>query len=781
MPKPIISWYAEYEASTLGLANGALVTTWPDVGAVSARNLVSSVADDRPVFVAVSSELNGAAAVSFNGTTNRLWAEGTPFGTVNQAYTFVLVAVMDQKTTAQTPVCSYIDDASTIVNWQAEASNHATTPNRLGVWAGSPYLAAGSGGIGAAQVIVVQINGGTSHIRVNGVSVVSGAAGDRPLTGLVLGQKREQGVWSLPTAMRVAYFAVKAGVLTAQEQLDLESWADQTFITPAGTVPQGTVTISAVAAGGSSASVTYAYSASDQTGFEYRINGGTWASIGASPATISGLTGQTTYNTPGIEIRAINAQGGGTASAPAAFTTRRTEYKLVTDGYQAGPTHSALYHAGFLYYSTVRYADNYTLVHRMYGGTTTTMTVATFAREVHNNASFAVDNDNTVWCVYCEHGISTAVYIRKSTTAYGIDFGAPLLVDHVTAVVRYPRIVITSDGTMWLFYNADTTRDIVYRTSTDKGVTWSATAVLWQSTAPYFEVEAFGNEIAVVTSNGHAEDMALGTSSGYFMRWNGTAWVNAANTAYVLPVNTTTGQVCYNAATDTRNLGFWPQVAKTSSGWRIFVSTWISNTIYKLEWAGSAWSQQAVLLSSGKHSVALENEYSVFVTKTDQGATQLARLSSGDLGVTWTIEYFTGLALLRERGELRRIYGAPASMLGLIYSDQTRVANDWTADLYALFNATTIPNTRIRYQIKSNGTPVANESDIKYALFDGTDPTAWAQIGSGTLASDSTGYVSIATSTTPPNTARFVLLTKNNGTNLDGTGAQGPVRTEVAE
>ena len=85
-----------------------------------------------------------------------------------------------------------------------------------------------------------------------------------------------------------------------------------------GTPPAGTVTISSVTPSSTSAVVTYSYSASDQTGFQYRIDGGTAASIGASPATITGLTASTAY---AVEVRAINASGNGAWSAVSNFTT----------------------------------------------------------------------------------------------------------------------------------------------------------------------------------------------------------------------------------------------------------------------------------------------------------------------------------------------------------------------------------------------------------------------------------------------------------------------------
>lgn len=84
------------------------------------------------------------------------------------------------------------------------------------------------------------------------------------------------------------------------------------------TPPTGTTTITDVSPGTTSALVTYSYSAGDATGFEYRLNGGTAASIGASPATISGLTASTPYS---LEVRAINAAGSGSWSAVYNFTT----------------------------------------------------------------------------------------------------------------------------------------------------------------------------------------------------------------------------------------------------------------------------------------------------------------------------------------------------------------------------------------------------------------------------------------------------------------------------
>lgn len=85
-----------------------------------------------------------------------------------------------------------------------------------------------------------------------------------------------------------------------------------------GAPPAGTVTITSVTPGETTASVVYSYDDTDQTGFEYRLDGGTPASIGASPATITGLTASTTYD---LEIRAINDDGDGAWSDVETFTT----------------------------------------------------------------------------------------------------------------------------------------------------------------------------------------------------------------------------------------------------------------------------------------------------------------------------------------------------------------------------------------------------------------------------------------------------------------------------
>lgn len=82
--------------------------------------------------------------------------------------------------------------------------------------------------------------------------------------------------------------------------------------------PQGTVSIGTITTGETTASVPFSYSASDQTGFEYRLDAGIDIAVTSNPIELAGLTDSTAYD---IEVRAVNAVGAGTWSAVAEFTT----------------------------------------------------------------------------------------------------------------------------------------------------------------------------------------------------------------------------------------------------------------------------------------------------------------------------------------------------------------------------------------------------------------------------------------------------------------------------
>lgn len=106
-----------------------------------------------------------------------------------------------------------------------------------------------------------------------------------------------------------------------------ESNAFNVTVNAVAQVPQGTVTIGTITKTDTTASVPYTYDAADQTGFEYRLNGGAVVTASASPISLTGLTESTSYT---IEVRAINATGAGTWSAVGNFTTDATPIVTAT-------------------------------------------------------------------------------------------------------------------------------------------------------------------------------------------------------------------------------------------------------------------------------------------------------------------------------------------------------------------------------------------------------------------------------------------------------------------
>lgn len=136
--------------------------------------------------------------------------------------------------------------------------------------------------------------------RINGGTAVTGTTSPQVLTGL-----------TPSTAYTIEVRAINATGAGAWSAV-----GNFTTLTPQ--VPQGTVTLGIITAGQTTASVPFTYSLADQTGFEYRLNGGTVVTGTVSPQNLTGLTAATAYT---IEIRATNGTGAGTWSAVGNFTT----------------------------------------------------------------------------------------------------------------------------------------------------------------------------------------------------------------------------------------------------------------------------------------------------------------------------------------------------------------------------------------------------------------------------------------------------------------------------
>lgn len=152
-----------------------------------------------------------------------------------------------------------------------------------------------------------------------GVTISNGDAGDYALGGFAQ-------LSNLSWAGDFVLFAWFDKVLTDAEIASLHDSVGNNgaFALVSGTVagpssPSGTVTIGTITTASTSATVPFTYSDSDQTGYEYRLNGGTVVTAGTnSPITLTGLTASTTYT---IEVRAVNATGSGSWSASKSFTT----------------------------------------------------------------------------------------------------------------------------------------------------------------------------------------------------------------------------------------------------------------------------------------------------------------------------------------------------------------------------------------------------------------------------------------------------------------------------
>lgn len=101
--------------------------------------------------------------------------------------------------------------------------------------------------------------------------------------------------------------------------------------------PQGTVTISNVSVTVTTATVTFSYDDTDQTGFEYRLDAGSW-SAAVSPQEITGLTAATQY---ALEVRAVNGAGNGTAASQN-FTTASLSGTTVSAPFSAGAAYTTV-------------------------------------------------------------------------------------------------------------------------------------------------------------------------------------------------------------------------------------------------------------------------------------------------------------------------------------------------------------------------------------------------------------------------------------------------------
>lgn len=177
-----------------------------------------------------------------------------------------------------------------------------------------------------------------------GIAFTGGEGGDATISAI-------NQLANSSTGYDFMYLVIFTDVLTDAEIADLHASVGNnnvfglvTGAGPVATAPTGTVTIGTVTPASTSASVPYSYSGSDATGYQYRLNGGAATALGASPATISGLTASTAYT---LEVRATNATGNGAWSAVSNFTTAAPAGDTTAPTLSGVPSFSAITSSGY--------------------------------------------------------------------------------------------------------------------------------------------------------------------------------------------------------------------------------------------------------------------------------------------------------------------------------------------------------------------------------------------------------------------------------------------------
>ena len=93
-------------------------------------------------------------------------------------------------------------------------------------------------------------------------------------------------------------------------------------LTSGGSPPVGTVTVISVDTTATTATVSFSYDNTDQTGFDYSLDGGLAVDIfTGNPFVISSLSPNTLFS---VRVRAYNGEGDGLYSVAFPFTTSET-------------------------------------------------------------------------------------------------------------------------------------------------------------------------------------------------------------------------------------------------------------------------------------------------------------------------------------------------------------------------------------------------------------------------------------------------------------------------
>jgi hypothetical protein len=317
------------------------------------------------------------------------------------------------------------------------------------------------------------------------------------------------------------------------------------------------------------------------------------------------------------------------------------------------------------------------------------------AVDIHNSASVCILPNGKIMAVYCPHDTAGgSLYKRITDSAFGIDFGAESTIGSTNAW-SYPTLLVVGSR-VWLFVNdgAGSGRDIRYAYSDDNGATWSSFVLLWQtagSLRAYFGVSATEDgEILMVVAKGNgdnASELAYGLGDGYFLcRAAAGVWTDANGGSYTLPFTAATAQQCYEASTDTRNLGFNQIPFKDSDGHYncAIHGRGASNDdgYYLLKHDGASWSQAEIPVADVDPTGGIyPDSVTPWTFYLSAGSpVQMHRYVTADGGDTWDAEQLTDLSGGDPVAAPRHVVGGPVKWL---LQKQTRTSNEvWSGEVY---------------------------------------------------------------------------------------------------
>lgn len=203
---PVSGYKRRYLAKNLQLANGATVSTWPDMVAGGAA------LDPVPTYGAAptAATVSGIPAVTFNGTTQGLKTSAV----MNQPHTLVIVAKLQDTGVTGLRIIAGGQNGSDPAAENAVLGTSGTAPNKI------LYLQGGSTINGPAadqswHVFIGVFNGASSVLAVDGTEV-TGNTGTARRDILTLGYHRT-GLWTNVAVTEVALYdkALTAGERTS--------------------------------------------------------------------------------------------------------------------------------------------------------------------------------------------------------------------------------------------------------------------------------------------------------------------------------------------------------------------------------------------------------------------------------------------------------------------------------------------------------------------------------------------------------------------------------------